>query len=221
MKFFTMLSPLVLGVVTMSSGITATPVTGSATSSLANTNLVERALEPVVIQDILNLASDLFAIQLVGAQSRLDQLTNLCVNFDPTPLISQGYNFTLIHNIFCEAGWATFLTGPAYTVPSNAYIQSLTTTFSSYIWIFQAVGALANDPRRLSQLCRLIDPPSSAAVGQNATLVKDTVCKAAAGEPLPRVLELPVPFEALRRSRQGNGNGTVKAVSNMAWVKDL
>lgn len=60
MKFFTMLSPLVLGVVTMSSGITATPVTGSATSSLANTNLVERALEPVVIQDILNLASDLF-----------------------------------------------------------------------------------------------------------------------------------------------------------------
>ncbi len=60
MKFFTVLSPLVVGFVTMSSGITATPVTGSANSSLANTNLVERALEPVVIQDILNLASDLF-----------------------------------------------------------------------------------------------------------------------------------------------------------------
>ena len=60
MKFFTMLSPLVVGFVTMPSVITATPVTGSATLSLANTNLVERALEPVVIQDILNLASDLF-----------------------------------------------------------------------------------------------------------------------------------------------------------------
>ena len=60
MKFFTMLSPLVVGFVTMPSVITATPVTGSAASSLANTNLVERALEPVIIQDILNLASDLF-----------------------------------------------------------------------------------------------------------------------------------------------------------------
>lgn len=61
-------------------------------------------------------------------------------------------------------------------------------------------------------------------MGQNATLVKETVCKvAAAGGSLPRVLELPVPFEALRRSRQpgGNGNGTAKAVSNMAWVKNL
>ncbi|KAL8748575.1 MAG: hypothetical protein Q9199_008156, partial [Rusavskia elegans] len=79
MKFFTTLSPLVLGFVTMSSGIIATPVTGSATEGLAKTDLIERAFEPVVFQDILNLASDLFAIQLVGAQSRLEQLTKLCV----------------------------------------------------------------------------------------------------------------------------------------------
>ncbi|KAI4260337.1 MAG: hypothetical protein L6R42_004092 [Xanthoria sp. 1 TBL-2021] len=200
----------------MSSGITATPVTGSATEGLAKTDLVERAFEPVVFQDILNLASDLFAIQLVGAQSRLEQLTNLCVNFDPTPIISEGYNFTLIHNIFCEAGWATFLKG-RFDVPDTPTIQALTTTFSSYIWIFQAIGATGNDAHRLSQLCDLINPPSSAAVGHNATLVKNTICGVANGASLPKVLELPVPFEDLRRQRQGV-NGTVKGQSNTAWA---
>lgn len=61
MKCFTILSPLVLAFATMSSCITATPVTGSANEGLTKTNLLGRdLLPPVVLQDILNLASNLF-----------------------------------------------------------------------------------------------------------------------------------------------------------------
>lgn len=131
-------------------------------------------------------------------------------SFDPTRLHYQGYNITILHEIFCEAGWATFIGGNDSYVPDTPLIQALTTTFSTYIWIFQAVSAMNNDPYRLKQLCGLIILEPSFNVGLNATLVQDSICGAGEGKVLPKVLELPVPFEDLRKSRLGNGTKGVE-----------
>ncbi|KAL8878146.1 MAG: hypothetical protein Q9192_008511, partial [Flavoplaca navasiana] len=92
MKYINIVSPLVLVFVTLSSCITANPVTSSADEGLEKNNLQTRqeqgedwdfpgppvTLPPVGIEDILSLASNLFAVQLVGAYSRGDQLNQLC-----------------------------------------------------------------------------------------------------------------------------------------------
>lgn len=145
-----------------------------------------------------------------------DTDSNISNSFDDTRLAAQGYNVTAIHNIFCEAGWYTFLNG--YHPPEDSYVQSTTIQFSSYLWIFQAVGALKNDPGRLKQLCESIDVPSSYSVGHNGTLVKTAICDAANGVALPEVNLLPVPFQDLRKSldkHNGTVAGFVKALK--AW----
>ncbi|KAL8649487.1 MAG: hypothetical protein Q9226_005560 [Calogaya cf. arnoldii] len=215
MKFINNLAPLVLVFTTLSSCITATPVTGAATEWLAKPDLAKRAAEPVALQDILNLASDLFAIQTVGSKSSIEQLDQLCFRFDPTLLAYQGYNIPLMHKIFCEAAWALYICGNNTDdcLSSRDAIQTLTVTFASYIWIFQAVGALsntANNTASVNQLCNNIDTIDALQVGLDGVLVKNTLCKVANGGSLPVVLELPVPFEDVRKMRLGNSTKGVE-----------
>ncbi|KAL8694193.1 MAG: hypothetical protein Q9224_003617, partial [Gallowayella concinna] len=72
---------------------------------------------------------------------------------------------------------------------------ALTVEYSTWIWIYQAIGVVKNSPRRLQKLCELIDVAGSFNVGQNGTLVKTTICNAAKGVALPAV---PVPKFSLK-----------------------
>ncbi|KAL8777262.1 MAG: hypothetical protein Q9213_007933 [Squamulea squamosa] len=134
--------------------------------------------------EILNLASDLLAIQIVGAQTTPAGIDELCDEFDLSRLQASGYNITTIKTVFCQVASRTA------TIASLTEVQRLTVEYSSWIWIFQAVGALGNDQVLLQQLCKSINVASSFSVGQNGTLVKNTICDVANGNPLP---DVPVP----------------------------
>ncbi|KAL8679397.1 MAG: hypothetical protein Q9224_007038, partial [Gallowayella concinna] len=125
--------------------------------------------------------------------------------FDPTRLVSQGYNSSRIHNIFCEAADATARN--EYNTLANDYVQVTGIHYSTYIWIFQAVGALKSDKSRLKQLCKSIDVGSSYEAGLEGGLVKNTICDAANGVPLPKVTSLPVPFAEYKRHIEGPSDG--------------
>ncbi|KAL8779963.1 MAG: hypothetical protein Q9213_006688 [Squamulea squamosa] len=130
--------------------------------------------------------------------------------WDPTVFDKQGYNITALFNIFCEAaGASTNKNRDIYggDAPSLEYIKNQTVTYSSYIWIYQAVGTLKGDQQRLKQLCELIDEAASFSVGQDGTLVKNSICNAANGVGLPPANELPVPFQDLRKYVESH-NGT-------------
>ncbi|KAL8775044.1 MAG: hypothetical protein Q9209_000523 [Squamulea sp. 1 TL-2023] len=144
--------------------------------------------------EILNLASDLLAVQTVGAQTTPAGIEDLCDKFDLSRLQASGYNITTIKNVFCQAASSTG------TLPSLAEVQRLTVEYSSWIWIFQAVGALGNDQVLLQQLCKSINVASSFSVGQNGTLVKNTICDVANGNPLP---DVPVPRFESEGSKDG------------------
>lgn len=122
------------------------------------------------------------AVQLVGAQTTPQALKNLCTDFDLSGLAAGGYNTTSLKSIFCEAA-----SGLAPALPPPDEVRALTIEYSSWIWIFQAVGALKNDNNRLKLLCHLIDVPSAFSVGQNGTLVKDQICNVGNGGELPTV----------------------------------
>ena len=89
MKYINIVSPLVLVFVTLSSCITANPVISSADEGLAKNNLQVRqeqgeewdfpdppvTLPPVGIEDILNLASNLFGERkTIPSPSRIDTI---------------------------------------------------------------------------------------------------------------------------------------------------
>ncbi|KAI4233640.1 MAG: hypothetical protein LQ352_008231 [Teloschistes flavicans] len=139
------------------------------------------------IANILNLSSELLAIQFVGAQTRPGALSGECAYFEGGQLQAEGYNTTAIKNIICQADHV-FSTD---NLPSIEQTRNLTIQYSSWIWIFQAIGDLQNDKNRLKKLCSLIDVPSAYAIGQNGTLVKNVICSVANGAPLPTV-PLPV-----------------------------
>ncbi|KAL8802648.1 MAG: hypothetical protein Q9182_003664 [Xanthomendoza sp. 2 TL-2023] len=183
-------------------------VTSSAVG-LVNTPVPVPDLQPVSNQDIINLASDVFAIQLAGSKSTWGQLNELCTHFDPSRLVGQGYNESRIHTIFCEATDATARN--EYNVLSDDYIQVTAIKYSSYLWIFQAVGALKNNKNRLKQLCKFIDVGSSFEAGLEGGLVRNTICDAAKGIALPAVTSLPVPFAEFKRRIQGPNDGRTPA----------
>ncbi|KAI4139458.1 MAG: hypothetical protein L6R39_006277 [Caloplaca ligustica] len=168
-------SHVVLLFITLLSGATASTVVARA--------------GPPTNADILNLATDTFAVQLVGAQTTPEGVKSLCTDFDLSSLTAGGYNATSLKEIFCQAS-----SGLTPTLPSQSQIRALTIEYSSWIWIFQAVGALKNDKRRLRVLCSLIDVPAAFSVGQEGTLVKDQICDIGNGGELPSV---PLPYFAL------------------------
>ncbi|KAL8873853.1 MAG: hypothetical protein Q9174_000733 [Haloplaca sp. 1 TL-2023] len=236
MKYLNLVSPLVLVIIALISVVTATSVTGSAAGGMTKTKLQPGqepgdepvkwefpddtvSLPPIDFQNVINLATNLFGVQLVGAYSRQQQLDALCFNFDPTRLNAQGYNITLLHNIFCEAGAATQVGGGDPFVPNTPYIQNLTRFFSTYIWIFQAFGAMNNDPTRLQVLCELITPEFSFKSGLDFDLVKLRICDGAKGTGLPSVGGLALPFEDLKKERAGSNGGNGNANANGTIVK--
>ncbi|KAL8800403.1 MAG: hypothetical protein Q9182_005205 [Xanthomendoza sp. 2 TL-2023] len=178
------LSHLVLLLVTLISCLTASPVPESPVSASAKAPQPQGPLANTAT--ILTLATELFGIQLIGAQTNQASLERLCGNFNLTRLQASGYNTTILHQMFCQAA--------SHTVSLDTFFREiavLTFQYSTYIWIFQAVGAVKSDPDRLKQLCNLIDIPGSFREGQNGTLVKNTICNAAKSRALPQVQ---VPF---------------------------
>ena len=96
MKYINIVSPLVLVLVTMSSCITANPVISSADEGLAKNNLQVRqeqgeewnfpdppvTLPPVGIEDILNLASNLFGeCNSIPSPSSIDTIVASMLRF--------------------------------------------------------------------------------------------------------------------------------------------
>ncbi|KAL8862622.1 MAG: hypothetical protein Q9178_001120 [Gyalolechia marmorata] len=167
------------------SSINAIPTSDPSTPAPVNAS--EPTPQLATTADILNLASDLLAVQIVGTQSTPAEIAELCSEFDFSRLLASGYNVTTIENVFCQAASLA-------AIPSLTEIQQLTVEYSSWIWIYQAVGALNNDLDLLKQLCESINVASAFGVGQNGTLVKTTICNVANGPGLP---EVPVPqFES-------------------------
>ncbi|KAL8713986.1 MAG: hypothetical protein Q9220_002132 [cf. Caloplaca sp. 1 TL-2023] len=123
------------------------------------------------IVDTLNLASTTFAYQLIGAQTTAAGIKALCDSFDLTRLTQSGYNTTSVKAVFCNSASAF-----PDSVPSVEQIRGRTLHFSSLIWIFQAVGALESDRRKIEILCYLIDQGAASSVGQDGALVKNTIC---------------------------------------------
>ena len=126
------------------------------------------------------------AVQLIGAQTTASGIASLGTGPYDSRLAPEGYNVTAIRDVACQASG-----NGASPLPSIDELQSLVVQYSSWIWIYQAVGALKGDPHRLNILCHLIDVASSFGVGQNGTLVSSQICNVGNGGELPAV---PLPF---------------------------
>ncbi|KAI4109982.1 MAG: hypothetical protein L6R37_000332 [Teloschistes peruensis] len=113
------------------------------------------------IADILNLSSE-----LLGGR-----------------LAAEGYNTTSIKNIICQADKVF----SPNDMPSIEQIRQNTIQYSSWIWIYQAIGALQNDKNKLLELCLSINVGNSYLIGQNGKLAKSVICSVANGAPLPTV----------------------------------
>ncbi|KAL8942328.1 MAG: hypothetical protein Q9216_001710 [Gyalolechia sp. 2 TL-2023] len=124
---------------------------------------------------------------LVGAQTTEAGVAFLCNGLDLSRLQAEGYNVTALKEIFCYAAGDQ----GEHPLPSIEKITANVINYSSWIWIFQAVGALKGDKHRLNLLCHLIDVGSAFSVGQNGTLVKDQICNVGKGGELPVV---PIPY---------------------------
>ncbi|KAL8752648.1 MAG: hypothetical protein Q9184_005665 [Pyrenodesmia sp. 2 TL-2023] len=168
---------ILLLLTTVISCITAIP-TGESIPSLLDPTLDARAGPTEV--DIRNIATTTFAIQLIGAQTTHAGIESLCEDFDVSRLITLGYNATILNKVICEASSRL-----APDLPRPEQVTAYTIQYSSWIWIYQAVGALKNDQNRLRLLCHLIDVPASFSVGQNGTLVKNQICNVGNGGDLP------------------------------------
>ncbi|KAL9580583.1 MAG: hypothetical protein Q9203_006241 [Teloschistes exilis] len=135
------------------------------------------------IADILNLSSELLAIQIVGALTRPGALSGTCAYFEGGRLAAEGYNTTSIKNIICQADKVF----SPNDLPSIEQIRQNTIQYSSWIWIYQAIGALQNDKNKLLELCLSINVGNSNLIGQNGNLVKSVICSVANGAPQPTV----------------------------------
>ncbi|KAL8755459.1 MAG: hypothetical protein Q9199_003643 [Rusavskia elegans] len=164
-------------------------------SNLGPVNASQPVPQLANIADILSLSSDLLAIQLVGAQATDRDIGKLCDEFDLIRLRDSGYVTYRMQHVFCQAASVTS------SFPSLSEVQRLTVEYSSYIWIYQAVGALNNDRVLIKQLCDSINVASAFGVGQNGTLVKTTICNYANG------IELPKPGEPWFEDERFNDGG--------------
>lgn len=132
------------------------------------------AYRPDAIQSVLETASELFAIQIVGSATSLDQLKVLCEAFPSSSSRLQAghYDISLIQKIICAAAGGK-------VIPSLDEITALTVEVSSEIWIIQAIGAVQGKSG-VKKLCELINVSAASAVGLQGDLVKKDVCAAAA-----------------------------------------
>ncbi|KAL8848709.1 MAG: hypothetical protein Q9221_006253 [Calogaya cf. arnoldii] len=147
------------------------------------------------ITNIASLASDVLAIQIVGAQATDREIGNLCGPFNLTRLRELGYVTYRMQHVFCEAA------SVVASFPSLTEVKRLTMEYSSYVWIYQAVGALNHDKVLIKQLCDSINVASSFEAGHNGTLVKTAICDYANG------IELPKPDEPWFEDERFNDGG--------------
>lgn len=132
------------------------------------------AYGPGAKQGALEVASELFAVQIVGAATSLDELKFLCqaLPSNSTRLQSQKYDVALVQKIVCAAA-------DAKVIPSQDEIVALTTEISTEIWIVSAIGAVQGKSG-VKKLCDLINVPAASAIGLQGVLVKKSICAAAA-----------------------------------------
>lgn len=125
------------------------------------------------ILKVLETASELFAVQVVGALTSRGQLESLCQSFPSSSsrLQSQGYDTALIKKIFCAAAGGE-------TIPSLNETKALTAEISTEIWIIQAIGAVQGKSG-VKKLCDLINVSAASAIGLQGDLVKKDICAAA------------------------------------------
>lgn len=113
-------------------------------------------------QEVLNNASLLFANQLVGSATSLEQLVVLCHTFDTSRLATEGYNVTLIKDTICEASKLPAL-------QTNAEIKNLTILYNTYIFETQ-LNTSINGNHFL--VCDFFDVVAAGTVGLNGTDVE-------------------------------------------------
>lgn len=132
------------------------------------------AYRPDAFQSVLETASELLAIQILGAATSLDQLKVLCDVFPASSSRLQAghYDINLIQKIICAAAGGK-------AIPSLQEITALTVEVSSEIWIIQAIGAVQGKSG-VKKLCDLINVSAASAIGLQGDLVKKDVCAAAA-----------------------------------------
>ena len=142
--------------------------------SIVQRNTIIAAYRPDAIQSVLETASQLFAVQIVGAATSLDQLRLQCEIFSSSSarLQTSGYDTALIQKIICTAAGGN-------AIPSLDEIVSLIDELSSEIWIIQAIGAVQSKSG-IKKLCDMINVSAAFAIGLQGNLVKEDVCAAAA-----------------------------------------
>ncbi|KAI9879746.1 MAG: hypothetical protein M1830_007371 [Pleopsidium flavum] len=121
---------------------------------------------------VINLASELFATQIIGAATTNSELDFLCAHLPIIALAEEGLNTTIITSLICTASQAP--------IPSPADSRAAVITISTKIWIVQAIGSVVGK-KDLQTLCDIINPSAAGVVGLDATLVKTDVCAAAKG----------------------------------------
>lgn len=142
-------------------------------ASVAQRDTSIAAYRPDAILSVLETASELLAIQIIGAATSLDQLKFLCLVFpsNSSRLQSEQYDVALIQKIVCAAA-------DEKTIPSLDEIKALTIEISTEIWIIQAIGAVQGKSG-VRKLCGLINVSAASAIGLLGDLVKKDVCAAA------------------------------------------
>ncbi|KAL8634898.1 MAG: hypothetical protein Q9226_009417 [Calogaya cf. arnoldii] len=148
------------------------------------------------ITNITSLASDVLATDR--------EIGNVCGKFNLTRLRESGYVTYRMQHVFCEAA------SVVASFPSLTEVKRLTMEYSSYIWIYQAVGALNHDRVLIKQLCDSINVASSFDAGHNGTLVKTAICDYANG------IELPKPDEPWFEDERFNDGGFTDTPSKAA-----
>lgn len=131
------------------------------------------AYGPGAIQSVLDSSSQLFAIQVVGAATSIDQLKYLCRVFPSfsSRLKSADFNAALIQKTICNAS-----SGKA--IPSPDEIKTFTAEISTEIWIIQAIGAVESE-WGVKKLSQLINGSAASRIGLVGSLAKKDVCAAA------------------------------------------
>lgn len=142
-------------------------------TTVIHRNITIAAYHPDAIQNVLNSASGLFAIQVVGAATSLDQLKYLCQVFPSmaSRMQSGNYNTALIQKIICTAAGGN-------NIPSIDQIKNLTVELSTRIWTIQAIGAVEGSSG-VKKLYQLINPRAASAIGLLGNVVKKDMRTAA------------------------------------------
>lgn len=143
-------------------------------SSLIHREKHIAAYHPDAFQTVLNSASELFAIQVVGAATSLDQLKFLCqaASSLSSRLQSGNYNTTLIQTVICNAAGSK-------TLPSVDEIKTFTTEIATQLWIIQTIGAVQGK-LGVKKLSHLINESAASSIGLVGPLAKTDVRAAAA-----------------------------------------